>query len=138
MAGITPLIEANRPRLGDMLGAAPFTLVEVDEGHCRVMTDRLTIHFYRRPGEGAIHSSLELGSVPAHAVPFTNHLHTWLVLRSRGEEWPEPQSESLDPAQLAAELDRVERAIPIVRDETSLRETLLWEAGYMDGYASWD
>lgn len=136
MTGIAALIEAERPRLAEMLGAAPVAVVEVDEGHCRVIADGLTIHFYRRPDEGAIHSSLELASVPAHAVPFTNHLHSWLVLKSRGEAWPEPRREGSASARLAAELDRLARAIPIVRDETSLRETLLWEAGYMAGYSS--
>lgn len=137
MTGLASLIEAERPRLADMLGAA-FALVEDDEGHVRIVAEGLTVHLYSRAGEGAIHSSIELAFVPAHAVPFTTHLHSWLVLKSRGEAWPEPQREDLAPARLAAELDRVDRAIAIVRDETRLRETLLWEAGYMHGYASWD
>lgn len=137
MAGIASLIESNRPRLADMTGWTEFAIVEVDGGHCRVASDGLTIHFYSRPEEGAIHSSLELRSVPTHRVPLTRHLHSWLVLRSRGEEWPEPDRDEPASSQLESELSRVARAIAIVGDETSLRECLLWEAGYVDGYSSW-
>ena len=58
--------------------------------------------------------------------------------QARGEDWPPPQS--ADP--LAEELARVSRAVPILRDETALRETLVWDAGYRDGFAEvarpWD
>jgi hypothetical protein len=84
-----------------------------------------------------IHSSIELASVPPHAVPFTNHLHTLLVLRSRGEEWPALHTEEFTAVPVEAEMKRVSRALDIVRDETRLRETLLWEAGYMEGHAQW-
>src|ERR1700712_4268727 len=114
MTGIFSLIEANRARLAEILGTAPFAIDGVDENHCRVTTERLTIHFYRRPAEVVIHSSLELAHVPGHAVPFTNHLHTWLVLRSRGEEWPGPQPETSNALPIARELERVSRAIAIV------------------------
>ena len=112
-------------------------IVEVDEGHIRVASDRLAIHFYAPRNEGIIHSSLELTSVPEHRVPLTSHIHSWLVLRSRGEAWPGSESEGGATEGLARELDRLERAIAILSDESSLRETLLWEAGYMNGYSSW-
>ena len=131
MASLAALLEADRALLADTLGPSRFTIADVDEDHCRVDTDGLTIHFYRRDGDWPIDSSLELASAPAHAVPLTNHLHTWFVLKSRGEKWPAPLSR--DP--LADELARVGRAIPVVRDEAMLVETLLWEAGYMNGFA---
>ena len=137
MAGIAALIEAERPRLAQMLGTPSVDIVEVDEGHIRVASDRLTIHFYAPKDETVIHSSLELPSVPEHRVPLTSHLHCWLVLRSRGAEWPGPESEGVPMGGLSRELERLETAIAILSDETSLRETLLWEAGYMTGYSSW-
>ena len=137
MAGIASLIEAQRPRLAEMLGAMSLDVVAVDEGHIRVAGDRLTIHFHASKDGGAVNSSIEIHSVPEHRIPVTDHIHCWLVLRSRGEEWPEPEEGADAAGGLARELDRLERAIAIVGDEASLRETLLWEAGYMNGYSSW-
>ncbi len=138
MPGLATLVEAERSRLAGFMGATPFIVTEVDADHCRVETRDLTIHFYRRQGDWPIDSSLELASVPTAAVPLTDHIHTWLVLKARGEDWPPPQS--ADP--LAEELARVSRAVPILRDETALRETLVWDAGYRDGFAEvarpWD
>src|SRR3954463_9311045 len=116
MTGVASLIEANRDRLTEILGPAPFAVVGVDEGHCRVRTDGLTIHFYWQPALGVIHSSIELASVPPHAVPFTNHLHTLLVLRSRGEEWPTLHPEEFTAVPIEAEMKRVSRALDIARD----------------------
>ena len=126
MQGLASLIAAARPRLADLLAAAPFVIEEIDDGHCRVTTDGFTLHLYARQSGGLIDSSIELACVPAHAVPFTEHLHSWLVLKSRGEDWPVVEPEVSAPAQLAHELDRIERVLPIVRDETMLREALLW------------
>lgn len=136
MESLTSLLEAEQPQLERTLRTASFKIERVDDDHCRAVTDPLTIHFYRT-AESVIHSSIELSSVPAHALQFTSHLHTWLVLKSRGEEWPETEQGSLPSDQLRNELQRLARAIPIIGDDTTLRETLLWERGYMDGYARW-
>src|SRR5690349_13546274 len=122
MASLTLLVEAQRKRLAEILGTTAFGIVEVDADHCRVESGRLTVHFYRRAGDWPIDSSLELTSVPDHAVPLGDHLHTWLLLKSRGDDWPAPQP--ADP--LADELARVARALPVVRDEAMLLESLLW------------
>jgi hypothetical protein len=137
MEGIASLLEAERPRLAALLGTKPFGIEAVDGGHCRVTSDLFTLHFYARQGEGPVDSSIELASVPAHAVPFASHLHTWLVLKSHGEDWPALRPEAPPSARLAEELDRVELALPLVRDRIALQETLLWEAGYMNGHAQW-
>jgi hypothetical protein len=138
MASLPSLIEADRAGLVEIFGATPFTVASSSDDHVRVVADSLTIHFYRRVSDGLIHSSLELASVPAHKVPLANHLHTWMLLKSRGEDWPETQS--ADP--LGAELTRLARALPMLRDETILVESLLWEAGYLNGFAAhavpWD
>jgi hypothetical protein len=133
MASLASLIEADRARLIDIFGTTSFTIDGSDDDHVRVVTDGLTIHFYRRVSDGLINSSLELASVPARKVPLTDHLHTWLLLKSRGEDWPETQGAN----PLGAELARLARALPVLRDEAMLVETLLWEAGYMDGYDRW-
>jgi len=133
MASLASLIEADRVCLVAIFGATSFTIDGSDDDHLRVLADGLTIHFYRRVSDGLIHSSLELASVPAHKVPLTDHLHTWLLLKSRGEEWPDTQGAN----PLAAELARLARALPVLSDEAMLVEALLWEAGYMDGYDSW-
>ena len=137
MTGIASLIDAERPRLAGLMGTASVDIVEIDAGHVRVASDRLTIHFYASKDRSTIHSSIELLSVPEHRIPLTDHVHCWLVLRSRGEEWPELEGEGAASSGLARELDRLERAVAIVSDESSLRETLLWEAGYVNGYSSW-
>lgn len=136
MASLASLIEREQPQLKKMLGAA-FDIQEADDDYCRVITDHMTIHFYRTT-EGVTHSSIELRSIPAHAVEFSGHLHTWLVLKSRGEEWPDAGRGTSPVDQLTNELMRLQRAIPLLRDDTALRDILLWEAGYMDGYADWD
>lgn len=134
MASLASLIEAEHGRLADALGAAPFAIAEAGDDHCRVVADGLTIHFYRRSRDGLIHSSVELASTPAHAVALSDHVHTWLLLKSRGEEWPDTQCSDA----LAAEIARLARALPALRNEATLVESLLWEAGYMVGYERWD
>lgn len=135
MAGIAALIETHRAQLAESLAAAQVTIAEAEEGGVRIVADRFTIHIRWHAGEQLLDSTFALRDAPDHAVPFSNSLHTWMVLRSRGEDWPVPQRGAPAAAQLAAELERVGRAAAILRDEAMLRETLLWDAGYLEGLA---
>lgn len=130
------LIEKARPRLAQMLGGTIFEIKEHREGHCSIVTPALTLNIYRRPKSQVIDSSIELPSLPSHAVRLSHQLHTWLILKSRGERWPEPSTG--EPRQLLSdELDRISRALEVVADEQMLEETLLWEAGYRNGWLAW-
>jgi hypothetical protein len=135
MAGISALIETHRTQLADSLGPAQFTISEAEDGGGRIVADRFTIHIRWHADEQLLDSTFALHHVPVHAVPFSDRLHTWMALRSRGEDWPVPQRGAPAAAQLAAELERVGRAAAILRDEAMLRETLLWDAGYLEGLA---
>lgn len=133
MESLGTLVEADRARLVEILGATPFTIAETGNHGCQVATDRFTIQFTWHADEELLDSAFALHAVPTHAVPFSDRLHTWMVLKSRGEGWPVPQRRAPVQAQLATELERVGRAVAVLRDETTLRETLLWDAGYLDG-----
>lgn len=119
-----------------MLGEHPVQIIERRGGHCSIPTASLTLHIYRRPKSEVIDSSIEFSSLPQSAVTLSRNLHTWLILKSRGEAWPE--SANGLPAQLLDdELVRISRALHIIRDDQQRIEALLWEAGYRDGYSSW-
>jgi hypothetical protein len=138
MAGIAALIEADRAQLADSLGFAQLAISEAEDGGSRIVADRFTVHIRWHADEALLDSTFALHHLPVHAVPFSDRLHTWMVLRSRGEDWPAPQRGAPAAAQLAGELERVGRAAAILRDEEMLRETLLWDAGYLEGLVRWD
>ena len=135
MAGLAALIETHRARLTDSLGGEQFAIAEAEDGGGRIIADRFTIHIRWQADERLVDSTFALRHVPVHAVPFSDRLHTWMVLRSRGEDWPVPRRGAPAAVQLAAELERIGRAAAILGDEAMLRETLLWDAGYLGGLA---
>ena len=130
------LIEEARPRLAQILGSTSFEIEEHHGGHCSIAGPTLTLNIYRRPKSEVIDSSIELHCVPSHAVKLSHQLHTWLILKSRGEPWPRP-STGIAWHLLGDELDRVSRALKIVADDQMFKETLLWDAGYRDGWLVW-
>ena len=136
MDRLAPLIEDARPRLAQMLGSPYFQIEEHRGGHCSIKTSAFTVNFYRRPKSDVIDSSIELGSLPPHFVTLTHQLHTWLILKSRGEPWPQP-STGVASQSLSDELDRVSRALKVVGDNQMLEEALLYEAGYRNGWLAW-
>ena len=131
------LIEAERERLAQMLGGGSSKVVPHRAGPCSIASGGLTVHVFRRPGSDLIVSSVELSETPAHRMSLSNHLHTWMILRSRGEPWPAPSPAGGPARALSDELDRLSRALQFVRDEDTLTEVLLWEAGYRNGYLAW-
>jgi hypothetical protein len=133
MADLAALLEADRARLAELLGPAPLTIDGAEDGGCCISTGRFTVHFRWHAGEELLDSAFALHQMPAHAVPFSDRVHTWMVLRSRGEDWPAPQRGAAMQAQLTAEVERVGRAAQVLCDDATLRETLLWDAGYLDG-----
>lgn len=136
MDRLAPLIEAARPRLAQMLGSTSFEIEEHRGAHCSIKASAFTLHVHCRPKSDVIDSSIEIRTLPAHAVTLSHQLHTWLILKSRGEPWPQ-QSAGTANQLLNDELDRVSRALKVVGDEQMLKETLLYEAGYRNGWLAW-
>lgn len=133
---LVSLVEEARDRLAQMLGDSSFEIKERRPGHCSIAVPTLTLNIYRRPKSEVIDSSIELQPPPVSPVRLSQELHTWLILKSRGEAWPKPSTFSGRQA-LSDELDRVSRALNVVTDEEMLEETLLWEAGYRNGWLAW-
>jgi len=136
MDRLAPLIEEARPRLAQMLGSTLFEIEEQRGGHCSIKTSTFTLHLHRRPKSEVIDSSIELRTLPAQTVKLSHQLHTWLILKSRGEPWPQP-STGMASQLLSDELDRVSRALKVVGDGQMLEEALLYEAGYRNGWLAW-
>lgn len=130
------LIQEAGPRLAQMLGSPSFEITQHRGGHCSIKTSAFTVNFYRRPKSDVIDSSIELGSLPPRFVTLSHQLHTWLILKSRGEPWPQASS-GVASQTLSDELDRVSRALKVVADDRMLEEALLYEAGYRKGWSAW-
>jgi hypothetical protein len=132
------LIEAARPALSDMLGNAAFEITVHNDDHCSIGGCAHALQFYRVSSSGMIHSSIRLGQMPVHPVRLSEHLHSWLVLKSLGEAWPEPVAAASESDEFDSELGRLARALVAIGDAQTLDGVLLWEAGYRSGYLSWD
>lgn len=130
-------IENRGALIANLLGGDEIEIGEIGKDHCRVQGARCALHFYRHHDPEVIDSSIELHSIPTNLVNWPGHLHTWLVLHSRGEEWADLIT-SDGANMLDAELRRIERALPCISDPVLLTETLSWNAGYRDGWHLWD
>jgi hypothetical protein len=133
---LASLVEEERPRLAQMLGSTSFEIEERRGGHCSIAGSTLTLNIYRRPKSEVIDSSIELHSLPSDPMKLSHQLHTWFILKSRGEPWPEPSTGTARQL-LGDELDRASRALKVVADKQMLLEALLWEAGYRNGWLAW-
>jgi hypothetical protein len=136
MPDLATLIESQRQRLSQTLGEHSIETEDRQAGRCSIKTPTLTLHIYRRPKTDVIESAIELRTLPPHPVKLSDQLHTWLILKSRGEPWPTPAAGTPENI-LSEELDRVSRALRIMEDDEERLETLLWEAGYRDGWLRW-
>lgn len=137
MAPLSSIVSAEAAYLREMLDLREVTVNSNDQDHCSLETDRFRLHFLRQPPGSLISSYFEFHNVPDNERALSKCLHTWLILRSIGEPWPTLEVVSQDSNSVVREMQRIKLALSAINDDQSLLRTLLWEAGYMDGYASW-
>ena len=129
-------LSSHTLQIAKTLGAE-ISIEEVSALHCRVFVPDFIVNFYLSP-TGIVHSALQPTVLQNGELNFPENFHTWLILRSRGCDWPQQSGVGSSKGSLDVELERIARCLVLVRDGSTFDEISAWTSGYLEGYFLWD
>lgn len=135
MSSLADLVSKHASTLRRILGARDFEIIAEGQAGCRVVANDVTIRLTWDWRDKVIVSSIEPRDIPSHPLKIDADGLTDLWLKARGGDWPARKSGEMTASQLIEELARIEQVLTdSFSDPTSLRDGLLFMAGYTQGY----